>query len=106
MAAQKRLEPGSKYASFDKDGDGTMDTSELGTVLRSLGQNPSEMELEQIIADIDEDGSGAIDFTEFAQMMKKQLTEQSASQWIVVDGTLQGEWTDDLLSVLEWYNLK
>ena len=89
------------FALFDKDGDGTMDTSELGTVLRSLGQNPSEEELQQMIADVDEDGSGAIDFNEFAQMMEKHLAGQPASQWIVFDGTLQGEWTDDLLSVLD-----
>jgi dynein heavy chain len=89
------------FALFDKDGDGTMDTNELGTVLRSLGQNPTEAELEQMIAEVDEDGSGAIDFTEFAEMMKQQLAGQSASQWIVIDGTLQGEWTDDFISVLD-----
>ena len=29
MAAQKQLEPGSKYASFDKDGDGTITDEEF-----------------------------------------------------------------------------
>ena len=29
MAAQKRLEPGSKYASFDKDGDGIVTDEEF-----------------------------------------------------------------------------
>ena len=29
MAAQKKLEPGSKYASFDKDGDGTITDEEF-----------------------------------------------------------------------------
>ena len=30
------------FKMFDKDGDGTIDAAELGTALRSLGQNPSK----------------------------------------------------------------
>ena len=89
------------FALFDKDGDGTMDTNELRTVLQSLGKNVSEDELQEMIAEVDEDGSGEIDFEEFSEMMKQQLAGQSASQWIVMDGTLQGEWTDDFISVLD-----
>lgn len=35
---------------------------ELGIVMRSLGQNPTEEELHHMIRDVDRDGSGAIDF--------------------------------------------
>ena len=31
---------------FDKDGDGIITTQELGTVMKSLGQNPSDEELQ------------------------------------------------------------
>jgi calmodulin len=34
---------------FDKDGDGTISTNELGACLRSLGQNPTEQEVEELI---------------------------------------------------------
>ena len=43
------------FKLFDKDGDGQITIQELGTVMRKLGQNPSEAELKQMIADLDVD---------------------------------------------------
>jgi calmodulin len=38
------------FALFDKNGDGTISSDELGTVMRNLGYNPSEEELRELIA--------------------------------------------------------
>ncbi|XP_075254237.1 uncharacterized protein LOC142345781 isoform X3 [Convolutriloba macropyga] len=67
---------------FDKDGDGNVSTDELGKVMRELGQNPSEDELQEMIEEIDKDGNGEIDFDEFLEMMAKQMNAPSLDQEI------------------------
>ena len=47
---------------FDVDGDQSITCQELGVVLRSMGQTPSDQELKEMIKDMDEDGSGTVDF--------------------------------------------
>ncbi|VAH92819.1 neo-calmodulin-like [Triticum urartu] len=58
---------------FDKDGDGTITTKELGTVMRSLGQRPSEEELREMIAEVDTDGNGVVDFSEFLTLLDRKM---------------------------------
>ena len=51
---------------------------ELATVMRSLGQNPTEAELQDMINEVDIDGSGSIEFNEFLMMMSKKIKENEA----------------------------
>jgi calmodulin len=62
----------------DKDGDGQITTKELGTVMRSLGQNPSESELQDMINEVDADNNGTIDFPEFLTMMARKMKIREA----------------------------
>ena len=60
------------------DGDGTVTTIELGTVMRSLGQNPTEAELKDMINEVDADGNGTIDFPEFLTMMARKMRDSDS----------------------------
>ncbi|XP_077988275.1 uncharacterized protein LOC144442777 [Glandiceps talaboti] len=62
------------FSLFDKNGDGCITTKELGTVMRSLGQNPTESELQDIINEVDADGNTTIDFSEFLNLMAKRMS--------------------------------
>jgi calmodulin len=70
------------FSLFDKDGDGTITTKELGTVMRSLGQNPTEAELQDMINEVDADGNGTIDFPEFLTMMARKMKDTDSAEEI------------------------
>ncbi|AFZ79692.1 calmodulin, putative [Theileria equi strain WA] len=71
------------FSLFDKDGDGSITTKELGTIMRSLGQNPTEAELQDMINEIDTNGSGAIDFPEFLILMARKMKEGDTEEELV-----------------------
>lgn len=64
-----------------KDGNGSISSKELGVAMRTLGQNPTEQELLDMINEVDFDGSGSIEFPEFCQMMKRMNKVEQNSQF-------------------------
>ena len=46
---------------------------ELTALLRSMGQNPTDSEVQHMINQVDIDGSGAVDFDEFCHFMVKLM---------------------------------
>jgi calmodulin len=68
------------FSLFDKDGDGSITTQELGTVMRSLGQNPTEAELKDMIHEVDADGDGTIDFAEFLDLMARKMKDADSDE--------------------------
>lgn len=46
---------------------------ELATVIRSLDQNPTEEELQDMISEVDADGNGTIEFDEFLNLMARKI---------------------------------
>lgn len=65
------------FLLFDKDGNGRITADELIDVMTSLGQKPSENEVDAMIRKADQDGDGSIDFMEFLDVMASKMGENS-----------------------------
>ena len=44
------------FSLFDAKGNGSISDQDLGVIMRSLGQNPTEKEIEEMIKEVDVDG--------------------------------------------------
>ena len=53
LSEEKIAEFRAAFELFDKDRDGKITTKELGTVMRNLGQNPTDNELQEMINEVD-----------------------------------------------------
>lgn len=69
------------FSLFDKDNDGYIASKELGTVMRSLGQNPSQAELQDMLKDSTASSNGGkIDFPEFLTLMARKMKDDGDSE--------------------------
>merc|ERR1711939_1230748 len=81
---------------FDKKRTGSIPLSDMGTVLRSLGQNPTEAELQALMEEVDKDKSGTIEFDEFVDLMartnksKDQMEEEIKNAFLTFDADNSG----------------
>ena len=77
--------------------------------MRSLGQNPTEAELQDAINEVDVDGSGAVEWEEFCVLIYKKMREKDPDNEIMeafrvfdAEGTgLIGECQDGTFSYIE-----
>merc|ERR1711892_2288 len=70
------------FHRFDSDRDGVINGKELGKVLRHIGHNPTEAEIQEMLETADKDGTGSLDIIEFLQMMREKVKEQNKEKEI------------------------
>ncbi len=63
---------------FDKDGDGKITLQELGSVIRTLGQNPSEADLREMIKELDTNSKYSI-LADLREIIKELNTNSKYS---------------------------
>jgi calmodulin len=90
---------------FDKEGNGTITTKELGTVMRSLSQNPTEAELQDMINEVDADGVGSIDFPEFLSLMARKMKDSNTHEELIEAFKIFDKNGDGYLSLRELKHL-
>ena len=71
------------FELFDKNNDGSISPLEFKTVMESLGQNPSDEEVADMIKEVDQDHDGRIDFPEFLVMMVNKMNDGDTDEEIV-----------------------
>eukprot|EP00296_Roombia_truncata_P000683 JP436370.1.p1 GENE.JP436370.1~~JP436370.1.p1 ORF type:complete len:158 (+),score=49.73 JP436370.1:20-493(+) len=66
------------FEMFDTNRDGTIEAKELGTAMRSLGQNLSPAEVQELLEEFDSDKNGSISFNEFLEIMARRMAVQDS----------------------------
>ena len=80
LTEQQIAEYKEAFNIFDKDGDGAISAKEIGTVMRVLGHNPTEAELQEIVKSLDQNQNGSVDFPEFMSIMANKRNEGNTEE--------------------------
>jgi len=68
-----------QFNLFDEDKSGSIDSKELESVMKQVGETASPDQLRQIIAEVDSDKNGTVEFGEFLNIIKKLRSGQASS---------------------------
>jgi calmodulin len=77
----KRNELKAAFDVFDKNGDGSISSSELCGIMRTFGYYLNDQEAHDLIGENDVNGDGEIDFEEFVEMMTRKPEDDLDMIW-------------------------
>ncbi|ELT95536.1 hypothetical protein CAPTEDRAFT_91144, partial [Capitella teleta] len=63
------------FKMFDKDRSGAISRTELADVMRILGNNPTDTEINNLMSELDKNENGLIEFDEFLVLMSAHLKD-------------------------------
>lgn len=93
------------FHAYDRDGGGDVSTTELGLMLRAVGDREglprvTATRLDELVAMTDLNGSGACDFEEFAGLMLRRQRETEHRAYALGDDRLSPQHTTRVLKLL------
>ncbi len=100
-----RAELREAFMLFDKDGNGCISAPELVTVMRALGQNPSDQDVQEMLLEADIDASGMIEFEEFAVMMVRKFKEVDMEEELIEAFSVLDREGNGLISIHDLRNV-
>ena len=66
------------FTLFDKNSDGYVNTNELGTIIRALGQNPSNADIKDMEKDVDPNDTGSFDQMNLISLIARRPKQQES----------------------------
>jgi Ca2+-binding EF-hand superfamily protein len=78
------------FTLFDKNADGYVATSELGTMIRGLGFNPTEREVADMQKDVDPNQTGSFDKNSLISLIARRPKQEDSLQKMIEALTIIG----------------
>lgn len=63
------------YRIMDRDNEGAITSKELAVVIRALGRQPTDNEVQSMINEVDSDGNGSIEAFEFCNVILRKMRD-------------------------------
>ena len=83
ISDEQRKELQDVFDQFDKDKDGKISGKELESAMISMGQNPTEEEINEMMKEVDLNKDGKIDFDEFMILMSKSSPDTQTEEEVI-----------------------